>query len=123
MSPAFRKLKPAARDILIQIYFEVDMSSPRKRSRKYVPTVTNRHDIKLTYREIKKRLGYSEKTIWEAFKQFYEHGFLKVIKHGGGAKGDVQVYGIAEDWRHWLPGDVVRTIEKNGKLGWQGKQK
>ena len=119
MSHAFRDLKPAARDILIQLYFEVEMSSSRTRTKKYTPTVINRHDIKLTYREIKARLGYSEKTIWESFKQFLEHGFLKVIKHGGGFKGDVQVYGVTEGWRRWKKGDVIRTIEKNGKLGRQ----
>ena len=123
MSDAFRDLKPAARDILTQLYFEVKMSSPKSRTKKYSPTVTNRYDIKLTYSEIKKRLGYSEKTIWESFKQFFEHGFVKVIKHGGGSKGDVQVYGIIEDWRRWEKGDVIRTIQKNGKIGWQRKTK
>ena len=88
------------------------MSSPNSRTKKYTPTVTNRYDIKLTYREIQKRLGYTEKTIWESFKQFLGHGFLKVIKHGGGSKGDVQVYGITEDWRHWEKGDVILTIKK-----------
>jgi hypothetical protein len=123
MSPAFRELKPAARDILTLLYFEVKFSSPRSRSKKYTPTVTNRHNIKLTYREIHTSVGYSEKTIWESFKQFLEHGFLKVIKHGGGSKGDVQIYSITEDWRHWKKGEVIRTIQKNGKIGRQRKTK
>ena len=123
MSDAFRNLKPAARDILTMLYFEVELSSTKRRSRKYSPTVTNRHAIKLSYEEIRTRLGYSAKTIWDSFRQFFEHGFLKVIRHGGGSKGDVQVYGITEEWRYWKPGDVVRTIAKNGKLGWQRKQK
>jgi hypothetical protein len=123
MSPAFRNLKPAAKDILMQIYFEVDLSSKRKRSRKYSPAVTNRHDIKLPYREIKARLGYSDRTIWNAFKQILANGFLEVIKHGGGAKGDVQIYGIAEDWRKWEPGRAIRKIQKNGKVGRQRQTK
>ncbi len=57
MSPAFRALKPAARDILMQLYFEVEMSSRSRRHKKYTPTVTNRYDIKLTYAEIQKRLS------------------------------------------------------------------
>lgn len=121
MSPAFRALKPAARDILTQLYFEVEMSSRSRRHRKYTPTVTNRYDIKLTYAEIQKRLGYTEKTIWASFKQFLGHGFLKVIKHGGGSKGDVQVYGITEDWRKWKEGQVVREIQKSEKIGRQRK--
>ncbi|MBC2742613.1 MAG: hypothetical protein HGJ93_06110 [Desulfosarcina sp.] len=123
MSDAFRDLKPAARDILTQLYFEVKMSSRKSRTKKYTPMVTNRHDIKLTYKEVKARLGYSEKTIWESFKQFFEHGFLKVIKHGGGSKGDVQVYGITEGWRCWEKGDVIRTIQKKGKIGRQQQTK
>ena len=121
MSNAFRDLRPAARDILTQLYFEVEMSSRKKRSKKYTPTVTNRHDIKLTYDEIKARLHYSEKTIWLSFKQFLANGFLQVIKHGGGSKGDFQVYGITEDWRYWKKEQIVRTIQKNGKTGWQRK--
>jgi hypothetical protein len=123
MSQAFRNLKPAARDILTQLYFEVEMTSRSQRSKKYTPTLINRNNIKLTYNEIHTRLGYSEKCIWESFKQFLEHGFLKVIKHGGGAKGDAQVYGITEDWRKWKPGQKVRTIRKNGKIGRQRKEK
>jgi len=123
MSPAFRDLKPAAKDILIQIYFEIEMSSAKSRSKKYTPTVTNRYDIKLTYREIKSRLGYSEKTIWTSFKQMLANGFLKVIKHGGGGKGDIQIYGITEDWRKWKKGQEIRTIQKNGKIGRQRQTK
>ena len=118
-SSAFRDLKPAARDILMQAYFEIKMTSRRSRQSKYSQAVINRHDIKLTYQEIKARLGYSDKTIWSSFKQILGNGFLKVIKHGGGAKGNYQVYGIAEDWRKWEPGQVVREIRKNGKAGWQ----
>lgn len=123
MSPAFRDLKPASRDILIQIYFEVEMSSRRKRNHKYTPIVMNRNEIKVPYDEIKTRLGYSDKTIWTAFKDFLSHGFLKVIKHGGGAKGDTQVYGIIEDWRKWKKGKLFRTMERNGKVGWQKGKK
>lgn len=121
MSPAFRALKPAAREILIQIYFEVDMSKKSKRS-KWVSIVTNRDEIKLPYREISERLGYSDKCIWESFKQIIAHGFLKIIKYGGGAKGDVKVYGITEEWRTWQKGQVIRPMEKNGKIGWQKKK-
>ena len=121
VSAAFRKLKPAAKDILIQVYFEVEMTSKSKRNKKYVPIVTNRNDIRLTYKEIQYRLGYSEKTIWDAFKQLLAHGFLKVVKHGGGAKGDFQIYGITEDWRKWEKDQVIRPVQKNGKTGWQKK--
>ena len=123
VSEAFRKLKPAARDILTLLYFRVEMSKRSRRSRKYTPTVTNRHNIKLPYEEIRMRLGYSAKTIWDSYRQFFEHGFLEIVKHGGGSKGDIQIYRVTEDWRCWKPGDVVRTIETNGKFGWQRKQK
>lgn len=121
MSDAFRHLKPAARDILIQVYYEVEFASKKKRNQKYAPVVTNRDEIVLTYKEINARLGYSEKTIWQSFKQIIAHGFLKIIKYGGGSKGDYQVYGIVEDWRKWKPGEVVRDIRPNGKTGWQKK--
>lgn len=121
MSPAFRHLKPAARDILIQVFYEIKFASKKKRNQKYAPVVANRDEIVLTYQEIKARLGYSEKTIWQSFKQIMAHGFLKVVKHGGGAKGDYQVYGIAEDWRKWTPGEVARDVQQNGKTGWQKK--
>jgi hypothetical protein len=118
MSPAFRQLRPAGRDILIQVYFEIEMSSGRKR-KKYTPVITNRDNIRLTYKEIRECLGYSNKTIWDAFKQLLAHGFLKVVKAGGGAKGDFQIYGITEDWRKWEKGQVIRTVQKNGKIGFQ----
>jgi hypothetical protein len=123
MSNAFRHLRPSAKDILIQVYYEISFSSNRNRSKKYVPVITNRHDIRLSYQEIGKRLGYKEKAIWAAFRQFMAHGFLKVIKHGGGSKGDYNVYGITEDWRKWNPGQVIREIKRNGKSGWQRSKK
>jgi len=119
MSPAFRQLKPAAKDILIQIFFEIKMTPRNKRGKKYTPAIANRNEIALPYHEIKTRLGYSDKTIWACFKQMLAHGFLKVEKHGGGSKGDYQVYGISENWRKWSPGDVIREIQINGKYGRQ----
>ena len=119
MSKAFRELQPSAKDILITLYFEINFSSRKKRSKKYPIQITNRHDIRLPYQEIRKRLGYQEKTIWSAFRQFMAHGFLKVIEHGGGRKGDYNIYGITEDWRKWKPGQVVREMRRNGKIGWQ----
>ncbi|WP_319524666.1 hypothetical protein [uncultured Desulfosarcina sp.] len=122
-SPAFRDLKPSARDILILIYFEVRMSPGKKRSKKYTPTVTNRNEVKLTYQQIRDTLSYSDKTIWASFKEIIGHGFLKVVKHGGGGKGDVQIYGITEDWRRWEPGNVIREVRVNGKYGFQIKNR
>ncbi|MBA2883160.1 putative DNA-binding transcriptional regulator AlpA [Desulfosalsimonas propionicica] len=123
VSSAFRKLRPAAKDILILAYYEIifptTKGKPQKKGQKYTFVMINRDEIILSYNEIKDRLGYSEKTIWESFKQILAHGFLKVVKQGGGNKGDYQVYGITEDWRKWSPGDVVREIQINGKYGRQ----
>jgi len=118
-SKAFRALKPATRDILILVYFEIKMTSSKKRSQKYTPIITNREDIKLPYAEIEKRLGYHHKTIWEAFKDIFSKGFLEVIKNGGGSKGDVKIYKISEKWRGWKKGQIINEIGKNGKIGWQ----
>ncbi len=114
MSEAFRALKPAARDILIQIYFEIKMNSKKKSPKKYTPQVTNRHEIKMPYRDIREGLGYSDKTIWKAFKQFMAHGFLNVVTYGGGCKGDVSIYEIKENWRKWKPGQIIFKIRKKG---------
>ncbi len=122
MSDAFRALKASTKEILIQIYFEIDLTSKKKRG-KYQPQIKNRYEIKMPYREIKERLGYSDKTIWLAFQQILAHGFLKIIENGGGCKGDVNVYGITEDWRDWKSGKVIRKIRKNGKAGWQKEKK
>lgn len=121
VSPAFRDLTDAQRDILILIYYEIEMVQKKKRG-KYVEMLKNRNEIVISYQEIGERLGYSDKTIWLAFKAFLAHGFLQVVKHGGGAKGDYQVYGITEDWRKWKPGMVVRETTKSGRFGWQRKK-
>jgi len=122
MSPAFRDLRPSARDVLTQLYYEIEMTSRTKQG-KYVPTLRNRHVIKLPYNEIRQRLGYADKTIWSVFRQIMASGFIKVERYGGGAKGDVQVYGIAEDWRNWEKGQVIRKLKRNGKAGWQKAKK
>jgi len=119
-SEAFRHLAPSARDVLILTLYEVRFSQSKKRG-KYTPVVLNRNELIIPYAEIKSRLRYSDKTIWSAFRQIMAHGFLKVVKHGGGAKHDYQVYGLSEEWRKWKPGEVVEAIRKNGKSGWQKK--
>lgn len=121
-SDAFRTLKPATRDILILVYFEVQMTSLKKRG-KYTPVITNRDEIKLPYAEINDRLKYSIKTIWQAFKDLLAKGFLEVVENGGGSKGDCKVYKISEKWRTWEAGKIINEIGKNGKIGWQKKQK
>lgn len=121
-SDAFRALRPASRDILILLYFEVEMKKSKNRG-KSDRVITNRREIKLPYEEIKGALYYSKKTIWEAFQQLLAHGFIEVIHQGGGAKGDTNVYGITEDWRHWKPGMVFRTMQTSGKIGWQDREK
>ncbi len=122
-SLAFRTLKPSSRDILIQIYFEVNVNSAKKRNQKYTPKISNRDDIKLPYAEITARLGYRHKTVWEAFKEIFAHGFLDVIVFGGGCKGDCKIYSISEKWSEWKPGQVIYEIGKNGKIGFQKKTK
>lgn len=121
VSDAFRNLRPSSKEILLLMYFEVKTTSQKKRG-KYTPLMANRHDIKMPYAEIRDRLKYGDKAIHGSFKELLAHGFIEIIKHGGSVKGDVNVYGIAEDWRKWEPGDVVREIKKNGKAGWQRKK-
>lgn len=115
LSPAYRSLRPSAKEILLLVYFKVNFTKGKKGRR----ILANRKDIKLPYREITESLGYQTKAIWDAFKQLLAHGFIEVIEHGGGAKGDVNTYGITEDWRKWKTGEVVREIVKNGKIGFQ----
>jgi len=98
ISPAFRDLKPASREILTLAYYEVKLISPKKGG-KYKAVVSNRYNIKLPYIEIQTRLGYSQKTVWTAFKEILAHGFLEVVKNGGGCKGDCKTYKISEKWR------------------------
>ena len=121
VSQAYRALTPAAKEILILLFFEINMSSRSKRKKKYTPTVVNRDEIILPYREISERLGYSEKTIWSSMKQLLAHGFIEIVKYGGGSKGDFQIYGIREDWRKWTMGQEIRTLRRNGMFGWQKK--
>ena len=123
VSDAFRALKPSAKDILILFCFEIDYLQRRKRNKKGKSVMTNRQDIRLPYNEIQARLGYSTRTIWAAIKDMLAYGFIKIVKYGGGAKGDVTVYGITEDWRTWRPGKVVRKMRKNGGVGWQKVKK
>jgi hypothetical protein len=122
VSDAFRSLKPASRDILALIYFEVKLTSAKKRG-KYTPVILNRDNIKAPYVEIQERLGYSKKTIWTAFKEILAHGFLEVVENGGGCKGDCKVYKISEKWREWKQGQIINEIGKNGKIGWQKQKK
>jgi hypothetical protein len=131
VSDAFRYLKPAAKDILLLLYFEIKISSGKSRSKKYTPIVINRHEIKLPYADIKEGSkvkpirpdGYSDKTIWTSFNQLLAHGFIKVIKIGGGHKGEVSVYEIKEDWREWKPGQIIHKRQRsNRKIGWQKKE-
>jgi len=122
VSPAFRDLKPAIRDIFILMCYEIRLTKKKKRnSNRQVSHVLNRHEIKLPYKEIKKILGYkSDKTIWTAFNDLYEHGFIDSAKVGGGCKGDPNIYKICEDWRTWQPGKICHVMpKKNIKFGWQ----
>jgi hypothetical protein len=120
-SPAFRELRAATKDIFILMCFEIDLHKKQDREKnRSTFVVKNRHEIKLPYDEIKKRLGYSHKTIWTAFKELFEHGFLDLVKMGGGKKGDPNIYKLCEEWRKWEPGQTIRTLpDKNFKTGWQ----
>lgn len=118
VSEAFRALRPGTRDILILIYFEVNMASKTNKG-KYQPVILNRNEIKMPYADIQERLKYTKKTVWIAFKEILAHGFLEMVKHGGGCKGDCKIYKISEKWRTWLPGKIISEIGKNGKIGWQ----
>lgn len=113
-SDAFRDLKPSSKDILSFLYYEIDYSSRAKMNKKYVPKIKNRHEIKLPYRDIIERLGYSRKTIWTAFKDILAHGFIKINEYGGQMKGNYNVYGITEDWRKWEKGQIIRALKPNG---------
>lgn len=119
-SPAYLELKPASRHILILLYFKIRAKT--KKGKKGTRIMTNREDIKLPYREIEEESGYKNKAIWTAFSECLAHGFIKVVKYGGGAKGDMNIYGITEDWREWEPGKVIREHKKNGKVGFQKKK-
>jgi hypothetical protein len=118
-------LRPATRDIFILLSYEIQIekTDTRNKSRK-VSYVKNRDaGVVLPYDNIKERLGYSHKTIWTAFRELFEHGFIDTLKMGGGCKGDHNVYKICEDWRKWEPGQIVRTMpDKNIKFGWQQKK-
>jgi len=123
VSQAFRDLKPASRDILIQIYFEANRPSSRKKitAKKYASSIANEDDIRMPYAEIRDRLGYTDMTIHRAFKDILAHGFLAVKKYGGGAKGDYSIYALTDDWLKWQDGQIIRELRTNGKIGWQKK--
>ncbi len=110
-------MKPASREILILLYFEIDFAQQGGNKRNAV--IINRDNIKLSYAEIRDRLGYGDKAIWTALKEFHERGFIETVKRGGGAKHDFSVYSISEKWRRWQPGTVIKEKAINGKTGWQ----
>jgi len=110
-------MKPASRDILTLLYFEIDFAQQRSNKRDSI--IRNKDNIILSYAEIRDRLGYGDKAIWTAFKEFHERGFIETVKRGGGAKNDYSVYSISEKWRHWQPGKVIKEKAINGKTGWQ----
>jgi hypothetical protein len=119
VSQAFQELSPAAKNILMQFYFEIEMSSDKKRSKKYSPTIRNRFEIVLPYREIEQRLGYRARTITTSLKQILAHGFLEKVKRGGSVKGDFAVYSISEKWRQWQPGQTITEMPTpTGKASW-----
>ncbi|WP_300462729.1 hypothetical protein [Desulfobacula sp.] len=123
LSDAFLDLKPASVKLLLLLFLEIKIVSKRKAG-KYVPVITNRHDIKLPYAQIREQLGYTDKTVWTAFKDIFAHGFLEVVTHGGGAKGDINIYGISEDWRKWEQGQIIREMTpRNRRAGWQKGKK
>ena len=121
LSPAYRDLTGAQKDILTYIYMHVELKTSNTGKTKHV--VTNRKSLVVPYKDIAGYLGYSEHTVWEAFKKFLANGFLGVIENGGGRKGDCKIYEVTEDWRQWQPGKVFREIGQNGKVGWQKKNK
>lgn len=130
LSEAFRDLKPAARDIFFLLALEIRFAADRKKksfgktAKRSRRQITNRDSIVLPYQQIIDQLGYSRPTISAAFKEFIEHGFVEVVKHGGGSKNDYNVYRICEDWQNWKPGNVVRTRpERMRKIGFQRKNK
>ena len=122
-SNAYQTLKPAAKNILGLLYFEIEMFNKKRGKKKFKPIIRNADSIKMPYSEIKDRLNYGHKAIWAAFKEIMAHGFIEIMAHGGFYKGSTNVYKISEAWRTWMPGQIINDIGKNGKIGWQKKQK
>ena len=103
LSPAFRDLKPAAKDILILMFFEIQSNSPKQ------------SHLILPYKEIKENLNYTEKTIWTSIKKLLAHGFINVVKKGGKSKGDFSIYKIENKWESWKPGLEIFKLNKTNK--------
>ena len=117
-SPAFRDLKPASKDILILLYYEVIYHKAGSRG-KFYPI--NLDEIVLPYKEIRERLGYTDKTIWTSMTDILAHGFLKVSSYGGKARGDFQIYSIQSKWENWNPDDIMFILKRRGRVGFQRK--
>lgn len=123
-SDAFQTMRASSKNVLTLILFEIKSTSGiQKQKDKHAGDMTNRNDIRLPYDDIMAVTGLKKKAVWSAFKEIFAHGFLEVVHHGGGSKGDVNIYGIREDWRKWEEGQVIRKMRLNGKAGWQKTKK
>jgi len=115
-SAAFINMKPASRMVLILFYFEINYHKAGRKGKFYA---VNFNRIILPYKEIRDRLGYTDKTIWTAIKDIMAHGFLAVSSYGGRSRGDFTVYSIQDRWKEWASGQIIFRLHTGRKIGFQ----
>jgi len=106
-SPAFRDLKPASKDILILLYYEIIYHKAGSRG-KFYPI--NLDKIVMPYKEIRERLGYTDKTIWTSMKDILAHGFMK----SSPSNSKNNIYSMSDSWEGWTKGDIIYTRDVEG---------
>jgi hypothetical protein len=72
----------------------------------------NGKDIRFTYIEAQNKYGITKSRFSRAIDDLLAKGFITVIHPGGGYKQDKAVYGLSENWRHWLPGTVFEARKR-----------
>ena len=108
-SKAFLDLKPASRGILILLYFEIIYGEDENNG-KFYPV--NLDEIALPYKEIREKMGYTDKTIWTSLKDIMAHGFIE--SNSSGSRSNV--YSISDSWNGWKPGMIIYTRDVEGYI-------
>jgi len=99
-SRAFLSLRGVAPQVLFLLMTRRQMEMRKGNGkRKAVWHIKNNGQIILSYREVEKKYGISQKRFTRAIDELIEHGFISVASYGGGLFGTPSKYSFIDAWQ------------------------
>lgn len=89
LSPEYRSLRAASRDVYMIFLYKRDFSKKRSGKKR---KITNNGDIQFTEHEAFHKWGIKKRTFWRAIAQLTQAGIIRVNHKGYGFEHDVNLY-------------------------------